>query len=296
MTTREKDEIAAVIVKIHFGKESGVYPGSYLEELPDERAWNTPRKYKHLNGRGKRLLLYDGKRKSVTAEVEIGRVRKLKAATKYRWRNEFVRNSVRIFRPPIPVASLRKIDGFEEFGVYRKDRTPYRNVSQKQYAALMRGAGAAKVGVSVEQEAAESKGAYSSASEEEGRKKVWRSIALRRGQRKFRDRLLQIYDRRCCVTGTKTEEVLEAAHIKPYAESGTNLSRNGLLLRSDIHVLFDLFLISINPVTKSVFCSDQLRTVPLYARLHGKKVRFPRTTTEQPALALLREHYDQTTA
>ena len=39
MTTREKDEIAAVIVKIHFGKESGVYPESYLEELPYERAW-----------------------------------------------------------------------------------------------------------------------------------------------------------------------------------------------------------------------------------------------------------------
>ncbi|MEX2345578.1 MAG: HNH endonuclease [Balneolaceae bacterium] len=41
------------------------------------------------------------------------------------------------------------------------------------------------------------------------------------------------------VTGEKTLPVLEAAHIKPYSEAGPNLTKNGLLLRSDMHILFD---------------------------------------------------------
>ena len=54
------------------------------------------------------------------------------------------------------------------------------------------------------------------------------------------------YNRRCAVTGERTLPVLQAAHIKPYAESGPNRVSNGLLLRSDLHILFDRGYVTIN--------------------------------------------------
>lgn len=61
----------------------------------------------------------------------------------------------------------------------------------------------------------------------------------RLGQGAFRILVTDAYQRRCAVTGERTLPVLEAAHIKPYAESGPNMISNGLLLRSDLHTLFD---------------------------------------------------------
>jgi hypothetical protein len=149
-------------------------------------------------------------------------------------------------------------------------------------------------GVVAEQDLADTENAYSPKSPDEGRKNIWRSIVLRRGQKRFRDRLLSAYGKRCCVTGTDSEEVLEAAHIQPYAASGTNSVKNGLLLRSDIHVLFDLFLLSIDPTTQSVYCSKQIRKNSTYAALHGKTAVFPPNKDEQPDLATLRNHFEET--
>lgn len=64
-------------------------------------------------------------------------------------------------------------------------------------------------------------------------------IRARIGQGAFRAIVTDAYKRRCAITGEKTLPVLEAAHIKPYSESGPNLTKNGLLLRSDMHILFD---------------------------------------------------------
>jgi putative restriction endonuclease len=47
------------------------------------------------------------------------------------------------------------------------------------------------------------------------------------------------YSRRCAITGEKTLPVLEAAHIKPYSESGPHKISNGVFMRSDLHTLFD---------------------------------------------------------
>lgn len=71
-------------------------------------------------------------------------------------------------------------------------------------------------------------------------------IAGRRGQTKFREALLEKY-KKCVVTGCDVTDVLEAAHIEPYADGGDPTVQNGLLLRSDIHTLFDLDLLGINP-------------------------------------------------
>ncbi len=72
-------------------------------------------------------------------------------------------------------------------------------------------------------------------------------VAQRIGQGAFRVAVTEAYERRCAVTGERTLPVLEAAHIKPYASGGPNDVRNGLLLRSDLHLLFDGGYLTIDP-------------------------------------------------
>lgn len=79
------------------------------------------------------------------------------------------------------------------------------------------------------------------------RQMVVRQIRERRGQQQFRDSLRERYGDRCLVTGCEVLAVLEAAHISPYRGEGDNHPENGLLLRADIHTLFDLDLIGIEP-------------------------------------------------
>ena len=76
---------------------------------------------------------------------------------------------------------------------------------------------------------------------------VERQIRERRGQGVFRDDLRKLYGDRCLVTGCEELAVLEAAHISPYRGEEDNHPGNGLLLRSDIHTLFDLDLLGIEP-------------------------------------------------
>jgi hypothetical protein len=76
---------------------------------------------------------------------------------------------------------------------------------------------------------------------------AWQQIKKRRGRPQFRDALLERYEGRCVVTGCAVASVLEAAHIDPYRGEGSNHPGNGLLLRADIHTLFDLDLLGIKP-------------------------------------------------
>ncbi len=80
---------------------------------------------------------------------------------------------------------------------------------------------------------------------EDGRKKVWAQVKRRQGQPAFRRELLAAYGGRCAVTGCPIEALLEAAHIHPYLGDETNIVQNGLLLRADIHTLFDLGFIAV---------------------------------------------------
>lgn len=290
-------EIVAVIVKIRFGDESEVYPETYLRDLERDKwnGWGTPTRYKYLDGGGKKLILYDPIRKALTAEVEIRDV-ELQKGGAFPWRHNFSRGTVRIYRPSISVERVRAVQGLETFSVHRKDRTSHRNLTLDQYLALVPELASSEASLSVEQSKIDSVGEYTPKSAKEGRRKVLRSIALRRGQQQFRDNLLWAYNGRCCVTGTSSREVLEAAHIQPYADSGTNSTRNGLLLRSDIHVLFDLHLLSIDPSSRAVFCSKRLRNQPAYASLHRKKANLPAGKMHSPDSKLLRQHFEQTKA
>ena len=90
------------------------------------------------------------------------------------------------------------------------------------------------------------------------RERAFRAIRLRRGQAAFRSALMEAYGRRCAITGCAVEDVLEAAHITPYVGSLTNHVSNGLLLRADLHTLFDCGLLAIDPKTRRVVVADAL--------------------------------------
>src|SRR5262249_43097617 len=75
-------------------------------------------------------------------------------------------------------------------------------------------------------------------------------VLPRLGQGAFRLIVADAYERQCAVSSTKVLHVLESAHIKPYAAEGTHSPSNGLLLRKDIHTLFDLGYITVTPEYK----------------------------------------------
>jgi hypothetical protein len=77
--------------------------------------------------------------------------------------------------------------------------------------------------------------------EEDQLEYIFQKVKKRFRQSKFRAELLKAYDKTCIVTGSKVERLLEAAHIQPYTGYQSNIINNGILLRSDIHDLFDIY-------------------------------------------------------
>ena len=109
---------------------------------------------------------------------------------------------------------------------------------------------------------------FDPANVEDARKRILRSIAQRRGQKAFRNNLIVAYDGRCAITGCSIRDVLEAAHIYPYRGPDTNKVANGLLLRADLHTLFDCGLLAVDTSTMTVIVAPQLRTSE-YAAFQG---------------------------
>jgi len=133
-----KQDIVAVIVKINFGKKSEVYPDKYIDEMRrgEWKEWNTPRKYKHLDGKVRKLILYDRTRKGLTVEVEIQKAKRTNRYRDYPWTNKFVTGTLKVYRKSISAEKIRLISGFKNFGIHRKDRSPIRNLTLEQYAAI----------------------------------------------------------------------------------------------------------------------------------------------------------------
>ncbi|MBX3387243.1 MAG: HNH endonuclease [Phycisphaeraceae bacterium] len=126
----------------------------------------------------------------------------------------------------------------------------------------------------------------------DGRKRILASIIRRQGQRHFRRKLLSAYDNRCAVTRCSVEWVLEAAHISPYRGTRTNTASNGLILRADIHTLFDLALISIVPDTMIVRVSSRLDDES-YSTLDGQPLVVPRSRSLRPNREAVVRHFSQ---
>jgi len=113
--------------------------------------------------------------------------------------------------------------------------------------------------------------------------------AVRQGQTKFRLDLLDAYRSRCAATEYDVSEGLEAAHIRPYRGAHTNETRNGILLRADIHNLFDYGIVGVDPEAMKVVLNQRARGSK-YAPLHGQKLRLPDDQTQHPDRELLRRH------
>lgn len=136
---------------------------------------------------------------------------------------------------------------------------------------------------------AEREGAFDVKNKADGRDKAVRQIIQRRGQRRFRKNLIAAYDGKCALSGCAVVEVLEAAHIAPYMGKHTNHTQNGLLLRGDLHTLFDLNLLRIEPVSMTIEFAPQLADG--YPDLKNTKLRLPLEPSHRPDEQALREHY-----
>ena len=112
---------------------------------------------------------------------------------------------------------------------------------------------------------------------------VMRAIRARRGQSAFRNALCERYGNQCVITECPVLDVLEAAHIRPYRTNADNGPENGLLLRADVHTLFDLDLLGINPDSLKVQMHP--RTGESYALLAGRPLALNGYAVDPAAIA-----------
>lgn len=110
-------------------------------------------------------------------------------------------------------------------------------------------------------------------------------IRPRLGQGAFRVLVTDIYNRRCAVTRERTLPALEAAHIRPYGDGGAHKARNGLLLRRDIHSLFDAGYVTVTPglhFEVSHRIREEFENGRGYYALHGQLVGTPDDAEQKP--------------
>jgi putative restriction endonuclease len=132
--------------------------------------------------------------------------------------------------------------------------------------------------------------------EEQGRYGAPVTIKPRLGQGAFRVEVTDAYSRRCAITGEKTRPALEAGHIRPYAKNGPHEIRNGILLRSDLHNLFDLGYLTVTldyKVEVSRRIREEFENGRHYYALHGQTLAIlPQREDEKPAPEFLEWHHN----
>lgn len=131
-------------------------------------------------------------------------------------------------------------------------------------------------------------GSVSYAPGEDLRERAKREIALRKGQAKFRNSLILAYGGACAITESTVTAVLEAAHIDRYYGTHTNHVTNGLLLRSDIHTLFDLRQLAVSSAFEILLAPWLLDSE--YRTLHGRTLRLPAKVHARPDVGALARH------
>jgi len=121
-------------------------------------------------------------------------------------------------------------------------------------------------------------------------------VAHRRGQGAFRLMVMDAYERRCAITGERTLPALEAAHIRPFSEHQRHEVRNGILMRSDLHRLYDLGLVTVRPD----FSFHVSRTIErdyangkIYYALDGNTISTPSRLEAKPDSDALAWHSTQ---
>jgi putative restriction endonuclease len=122
-----------------------------------------------------------------------------------------------------------------------------------------------------------------------------RLVKPRLGQTAFKTLVLTAYHRRCAITGAKIQPVLEAAHIRPVSSDGEHRVDNGLLLRSDVHTLFDRGYLGVDGKYR-LHVSSRLRSEfangeEFYVRAN-EQITIPDRPVERPARDAVEWHMD----
>ena len=112
-----------------------------------------------------------------------------------------------------------------------------------------------------------------------------RTVRARIGQGQFRQELLNRFGNMCAFTGTCHTAALDAAHLYSYAEEGEHRVDEGLLLRKDMHRLFDSELVGVSS-SQTLLLHPGLRNTQ-YLPLAGTRLQ---VSLPDPALHLLNEH------
>ncbi|WP_239591021.1 HNH endonuclease [Vitreimonas flagellata] len=123
----------------------------------------------------------------------------------------------------------------------------------------------------------------------EDQERILASVRRRLGQPAFRAALMEAYDGKCAISGCAVTQVLEAAHIVGYQGQASNHVQNGLLLRADLHTLFDLHLIRIDPHSRLVCIDASLKGTP-YWDLNGATLYQPPEAARPSTMALQRRY------
>ena len=116
------------------------------------------------------------------------------------------------------------------------------------------------------------------------------TVRARVGQAAFRAKLMGMYGENCAISGPNVHAGLEAAHLVSFSKHGLHDLNAGLLLRRDLHSMFDRKLLAVNPKTWRVEISSHLLHVPGYFDLQGADLLVPRKPKMEGILAL---HYEE---
>ena len=115
----------------------------------------------------------------------------------------------------------------------------------------------------------------------------WSSLAIRvrRGDMRLRSQLCRLFKNQCAISGSCPKDLLEVSYIAPYPAGDVHSVRNAILLRSDIHTLWDLNLIGVHPETLEVNINNRLTGTP-YEDLVGHKLATPSTGSRLDTTAM----------
>lgn len=120
-------------------------------------------------------------------------------------------------------------------------------------------------------------------------------VVPRLGQGAFRVAVIEAYERQCALSGARVLPALDAAHIRAFSEGGEHSLSNGLLLRKDIHGIFDAGYATIDDDFRLVISrrvKEDFNNGHDYLKMSGSKIRMPVREESQPSIENIRWHQD----
>lgn len=134
---------------------------------------------------------------------------------------------------------------------YAKNSTGRHNFNSITYGNVLQ-----RLGFTIKHEPQKAK--EKTATKKRTRQLKYYEVLTRPNQAEFRRGVIKRFKGRCALTGCRVLEAMEAAHILPVADNGSDEARNGILLRRDVHRLFDLDLITISPKNGNVKVDSEI--------------------------------------